>query len=103
MKPEYLEELCNKHKNDKNYQHRDLPWDQFDALAVKSVQRLPAEEQEMLAKVGKQYDMNTALRVARYRFMAQTNLFFLCKLLEKYRDTSDRYYFWTDGQVHNTH
>jgi phage terminase large subunit-like protein len=103
VKPDFLEELCNKHKNDKNYQHRDLPWEQFDALAVKSVQRLPVEQQEKLAKVCKQYDMNNAQRVARYRFMAQTNLFFLCKLLEKYRDTTAREYLWTDGQVHNTH
>lgn len=103
MTPEYLEELCTKHKNDKNYQYRDYTWEQIDEMATKSATRLTAEHQEKLAKVCKTYGLNDAKRVARYRFMAQTNLFFLCKLLEKYRDTTDHEYVWTDGKVHNTH
>jgi phage terminase large subunit-like protein len=43
------------------------------------------------------------LLIMRARFMAQTNLFFLCKLLEIYKDMSAEQYIWTDNTVHNTH
>jgi predicted phage terminase large subunit-like protein len=103
--PDQLEELCNKHLADKNYQHRrdDGDWKEIDALAAKSVMRLTPELTAKLGSVCNAYGLTDGLKVARYRFMAQTNLFFLCKLLEKYKDTSDASYTWTDGKVHNTH
>lgn len=103
MKIEQLQALCEHHKSDKNYQHRDLSWDQIDALAAQSIKRLNDEHLQKLIKVCKQYGLEDAKTIARYRFMAQTNLFFLCKLLEKYKDTTDREYIWIDGTTHNTH
>jgi phage terminase large subunit-like protein len=72
-------------------------------MAVASVKRLTPEHREKLTKVCKTYGLEDGETVARYRFLAQTNLFFLCKLLEKYKDTTDREYVFTDGTVHNTH
>ena len=103
MKPEFLEALYQKHLHDTNYQYRDSTPEQIMELATASVMRLTVEQQEKLAKVCNTYDLSDGAAVARYRFMAQTNLFFLCKLLEKYKDTTDREYVWTDGKTHNTH
>ena len=103
MKNEQLQALCAHHKQDQNYQYRDFSWDQIDAMAAQSLKRLNEEHLQKLIKVCKQYGFEDAKVIARYRFMAQTNLFFLCKLLEKYKDTTDRPYIWTDGTTHNTH
>jgi phage terminase large subunit-like protein len=103
VKPEFLEALYQKHLHDTNYQYRDSTPEQIMELATASVMRLTVEQQEKLAKVCNTYDLSDGAAVARYRFMAQTNLFFLCKLLEKYKDTTDREYVWTDGKTHNTH
>ena len=103
MKPEFLEELFTKHRQDKNYQYRGMSDEEFLKRAKLSTQRLIPEQQEKLAKVCKTYDLTDADKVAQYRFLAQTNLYFLCKLLEKYKDTTDHEYIWTDGQPHNTH
>jgi phage terminase large subunit-like protein len=103
MKLEYLQELCEKHKHDKNFQHREKSWEQIDELAEASYKRLTDEQAKKVAKACKKYDLNDPKMVARFRFMAQTNLFFLCKLVEKYKDTSSKEYIWKDGTVHNTH
>ena len=103
MTPEFLEVLYQKHLHDKNYQYRDRTPEQIAELAAASVKRLTAEQLEKLAKVCATYDLKDGAAVARYRFLAQTNLFFLCKLLEKYKDTTDREYVWLDGKIHNTH
>jgi phage terminase large subunit-like protein len=103
VKLDQLAVLCEKHKWDKNYQHRDKTWEEIDSKAGISFLRLPKEQQQKVLAVCKKYDLVDLNLIARYRFMAQTNLFFLCKLLEKYKDTSDKEYVWTDGTVHNTH
>ena len=103
MNVEYLQTLCDKHKGDSNYQYRDYSWEQIDGMAKASAQRLTAEQQTKLATVCTQYGLTDGKMVARYRFMAQTNLFFLCKLLEKYKNVSAKEYVWVDGKVHNTH
>lgn len=103
MQLDQLAALCEIHKLDKNYQYRNLTWDQIDELASQSFERLTNAQQEKVIKVCQAYDLNSGKLIARYRFMAQTNLFFLCKLLEKYKDVSAIEYVWTDGTVHNTH
>ena len=95
--------LVEKHKNDKNYQFRDWSWEQIDAAAKTSFDRLPIEQKKSVMKVCAAYGLSDPMQIVRYRFMAQTNLFFLCKLLETYKDVSDKEYVWTDGKVHNTH
>jgi hypothetical protein len=103
VKLTYLAELCELHKSDKNFQHRDKSWEEIDKLAKQSFDRLSEEQAAKVAKSCKKYDLLDPVLTARYRFMAQTNLFFLCKLLEKYKDVSASEYIWTDGTVHNTH
>lgn len=103
MKLDQLQALCEHHKDDKNYQHRDLTWEQIDVLAAQSIKRLNDEHLQKLIQVCKTYGLEDAKMIARYRFMAQTNLYFLCKLLEKYSDTTAQEYVWSDGNTHNTH
>lgn len=95
--------LCEKHKLDENYQHRDLSWDALDALALTSFKRLTDERMSKVLKVCTKFGLTDEKIIMRARFMAQTNLFFLCKLLELYKDMSDKKYTWIDGTTHNTH
>lgn len=103
MNLENLAALCEIHKLDPNYQHRDKTWDEIDSLASQSYARLTPDQQAKVIKVCLKFGLQNAKMIARYRFMAQTNLFFLCKLLEKYKDVSAKEYVWTDGVTHNTH
>lgn len=102
MNVEQLYALVKQHKADKNYQHRELTWDQFDELAKQSFARLTEERRNKVLKVCSRYGLTDLLLLRRARFMAQTNLFFLCKMLG-YKDMSDKEYIWTDNTVHNTH
>lgn len=103
MTPDQLAELVHKHKSDKNYQHRDMSWEEFDAKAKISFDRLTQERMTKVFKVCAKFGLTDEVLLKRARFMAQTNLFFLCKLLELYKDMSDQEYNWVDGTVHNTH
>lgn len=108
MKVEELVALIEKHKQDKNYQHREKTWEEIDAMALQSFSRLTADQKKKVLKVCKQYDLVDAALIMRARFMAQSNLFFLCKLLQKYGDVSDKEYIFDDpkhgdGKAHNTH
>lgn len=103
MTPDQLAELVHKHKSDKNYQHRDMSWEEFDAKAKISFDRLTQERMTKVFKVCAKFGLTDEVLLKRARFMAQTNLFFLCKLLELYKDMSDQEYNWIDGTVHNTH
>jgi predicted phage terminase large subunit-like protein len=95
--------LVQKHKNDKNYQFRDWSWEQIDAAAKTSFDRITPDQKIQVMKVCAAYGLTDSKQIVRFRFMAQTNLFFLCKLLGTYKDVSDKEYVWTDGKVHNTH
>jgi len=101
--PDQLSELVHKHKSDKNYQHRDMSWEEFDAKAKISFDRLTQERMTRVFKVCAKFGLTDEVLLKRARFMAQTNLFFLCKLLELYKDMSDQEYNWIDGTVHTTH
>jgi hypothetical protein len=109
MKVETLQEWFTKHKNDTNYQHRDMPMDTFDHNAFESFNKMKAAHQQRVLDVCRAYKVvideqpETLTQMLRYRYMAQTNLFALCHLLEKYKDTTDKTYVWTDGTTHNTH
>lgn len=107
MKVEELSTLLEKHRNDKNYVHTGKSWEDIDAMALASFARLTAEHKAKVLKVCKQYDIVDFDLIIRARFMAQTNLFFLCKLLQKYGDVSEKEYTLVDAHgvetVHNTH
>lgn len=112
--------------NNKNYQHKgmtDEPGSEFALLALAAFDHYTNKQQndamlEWIVLNGKarasglpapgscEYD-DLRLTVARYRFMAQTNLFFLCRMLG-YSKVTDSEYNWYNPQtkgweLHNTH
>lgn len=97
-----LQQILDKHKADKNYGHRNLSWEEIDAKALSSFNRLSPELKVKVLKVCKYYDLTDSILIMRARFLAQTNLFFLCKMLG-YEDVSDKEYIWTDGNSYTTH
>jgi phage terminase large subunit-like protein len=109
MKVEQLQEWFTKHKKDTNYQHRDMLEAQFDDNALASFTKMKQAHQQRVLDVCRAYKVviddqpETLTQMLRYRYMAQTNLFALCHLLEKYKDMSDKTYIWKDGTTHNTH
>ena len=99
----------------RNYQHRELSETQRQELADKSWDHLTTEQKTLVAQswakfLGRPEGTFPTPEEARdlkfYRFLAQTNLFFLCHILEKYLQTSQREHQWFDGKkwvVNNTH
>jgi hypothetical protein len=98
-----LDKLVGKHKLDPNYQHRNMSIDEMNHRAADSFARLTDERKAKVMKACHNLGLEDVSLILRARFMAQTNLFFLCKLLEIYKDMSAAQYIWTDGEVHNTH
>ena len=98
-----------KHRQDTNYQYRHLSDSEFDKLATASWNRLSKDHQTKVAntchaaKILIDDQPETTFLIMRARFLAQTNLFALCHLLEKYKDMSDKTYTWIDGTVHTIH
>jgi predicted phage terminase large subunit-like protein len=105
-----LKALYSHCRANKNYQHKGMSDDEFDIRAKKSWDRLTNEAMD---KVRKMFALATGVdltkspaelkTITRCRYLAQTNLFFLCHLLEKYKDMSEKEHTWIDGTVHNTH
>jgi hypothetical protein len=104
-----LHEWFNVHTKNPNYQHREMTLDQLDLNAEKSFMKLTAVQQNRVLEVCRAYkvvidDQPDTLRdMLRFRYLAQTNLFALCHLLEKYKDCTAKTYVWVDGTIHNTH
>lgn len=91
MHLEKLRTLYTDHRLDDHYQakFRDLSEDAFLEAAKKSFNRLPLERRlKMLEDWEKRPEKPSAEEFIRYRFLAQTNLFYLCHLLEKYDRTT---------------
>ena len=80
-----------------NYQYKDLTNDEFLAKAYKSFQKLTEVQQtkvnkswtEALDRSGESLTVETGAELLKFRFLAQTNLFFLCKLLEVYGQVTE--------------
>jgi phage terminase large subunit-like protein len=100
---ENLTSWFDQHRHDKNYQYRDMTEADFNQQAKTSFQRLTPDQQMKVVTVCHLKGITNETDIYRFRFMAQTNLFSLCKLLEKYKDMTDHEYLWTDGLIHNTH
>lgn len=103
MTVEQLQVWFVDHKNDENYQHKGMSVKEFDKRANAAFFKLPKDQQEKVASVCTAYGLTDLPFAIRCRFLAQTNLFALCKLLEKYNDVSAKKYTWIDGTIHNTH
>jgi predicted phage terminase large subunit-like protein len=101
MKLEQLNQLAAEAITHPHYQHKDKTWLEIDQMAIASFNRLTQAQQVMVMKSAQKHEVPPHL-VARYRFLAQTNLFFLCKLLEKYSEVSMKTYT-LNGETHNTH
>jgi hypothetical protein len=95
-----LDKMVGQHRLDPNYQYRDAA--DFDARAKESWARLSKDRQSLVMAACTRVGLTDGELVVRARFLAQTNLFFLCKFLG-YKDMSSDQYIWTDGTVHNTH
>src|SRR5882672_2599015 len=102
MKIEELPQFLEKHKQDKNYKHRLLSWDQIDAKALLSFNRLSDDLKIKVLKVCTHYGLTDINLIMRARFMSQTNLFMLCKMLG-YDAVSDKEYVWVDGLKYSPH
>jgi len=98
-----LAELVETHKLDPNYQHRDMSLEELDHRAEESFKRLSDDRRKKVLTACMHLGLTDDTLLMRARFLAQTNLFFLCKLLEIYKDMSSAQYQWTDGTYHNTH
>ena len=96
MQIETLRELAIECITNQNYHFRALTLEQVDEASLKSFKRLPPAQQNKVAEswkaaiadeLEKKHETFSDVHLKealRYRFLAQTNLYFLCKLLEKY-------------------
>ena len=109
MTVEQLHVWFEKFKQNPNYQHKDMTLEQLDLNAEKSFLKLTPVQQNRVTEVCRAYKViiddqpDTIRDMLRFRYLAQTNLFALCHLLEKYKDCTEQTYVWTDGTTHNTH
>jgi phage terminase large subunit-like protein len=79
-----------------NYIHRELAEDQFVLAAKKSFHKLTPKQMAQVQKswatciksAGETLTTETAEELFKFRYLAQTNLFFLCHLLEQYSQTT---------------
>lgn len=96
MRLDKLKELYETCKLNTNYQFKGLSQKEFDDKALLSWNKLPDLQKKKvtktwgnkLSKEGIVNNPETAMDLIRYRFLAQTNLFFLCHLLEQYNQTT---------------
>jgi phage terminase large subunit-like protein len=88
-----LRELQASCLDNPNYQYRNLNSDERLKLAHKSWDRLPEEHKRIVVKSWTEFCKESNIEfdpdeLKSLRFLAQTNLFFLCHLLEKYNKTT---------------
>src|SRR6201996_4853584 len=96
MKLSKLRDLAREAREHPTYQFYALSDDELFAMATKSFQRLPEKQQdqvkrsweETLQAAGETLTEVTGKELLIDRFLAQTNLFFLCNLLEKYNQVT---------------
>lgn len=97
MRLEDVKKLAAEHRHDPNYRLREVTDAKFLEDATASYKRLPSSQQVKLLEKWTDYMMSTGAvkdvtEVTRdvlnefilLRYLAQTNLFFLCKVLNKY-------------------
>jgi phage terminase large subunit-like protein len=96
MRLEYLEELYAKCRNLPNYQYKDLDEAELLVKAKVALNKLSDKTKVQIwnswaAKLNKplnQMSPDELNKLYLYRFMGQTNLYFLCHLLESYNQTT---------------
>jgi len=103
MVKQIIEQKIHKH-----WQHNGVPIAELHIEAQKSWDRLSQERQDRVLKVAGNYGISDPAELRLWRYLCQTNLFFLCKVLEKYKDVSSNTYPWLNPKTnlweeHNTH
>jgi hypothetical protein len=92
MKLEKLVTLYDECRHNENYQFKDLTDDEFVEKAYKSFDKLKKSQKDKVTKLWGETTGDTSkasgIAMLRYRFLAQTNLYFLCHLLEQYNQTT---------------
>ena len=96
MKLEKLKELYTECRNLPNYQFKNLSDSELLDKAQQSYSKLHDVQKTKVAKKWKEQLLKEGVNITedsiqdlqRYRFMAQTNLYFLCHLLEQYNQTT---------------
>jgi phage terminase large subunit-like protein len=95
MRLEQLQELYKTCRTLPNYQFKDLSDEEFLAKAKKSFDKLQGPQKTKVVnswseKAQGKYvtNLESLNDLIRFRFLAQTNLFFLCHLLELYNSTT---------------
>jgi len=100
MRLEKLEKLYQDCRQNPNYQFKDLSEEEFMDKATKAFNKLQKPQKakvmdkynDQLTKAGIKFDESNypevIATVAKYRLLAQTNLYFLCHLLESYNQTT---------------
>lgn len=100
-----LADLCK--TENPNYQFKDASYDEMLEMAKVSFQRLTELQQQKvqaswiaaLERHGEKLSPKAAEELLIFRFLAQTNLYFLCHVLEKYNQTT----VFTHEDVCNKH
>lgn len=85
-----LEQLCLQNPN---YQYRNLSQDERMKLAALSFKRVPESDRNQIVASWTKYCESNKIACDMkdcvwYRFLCQTNLFFLCHILEKYNQVT---------------
>jgi predicted phage terminase large subunit-like protein len=91
-----LRALAQEARQHAHYHYRGLTDAELMEKAVKSFQRLPESQQlkatkswiSVLEESGEEATPEKTQELLTYRFLAQTNLYFLCNLLEKYNQVT---------------
>ena len=91
-----LRQLALDAQTHEHYQFKKLSKEDLLVMALKSFQRLPEAQQAKVHKSwigalvtsGEELNPETGKELLLFRFLAQTNLFFLCNLLEKYNQVT---------------
>lgn len=105
-----LRKLAEEALSHPNFQHKGMLPAELNSRALLSFSKLTTEQRQKVRDICLEYGLydenkpeDSLVEIMRWRFLCQTNLFFLCKVLEKYKDVSAKEYIWLDGTVHNTH
>lgn len=96
MKLSQLRVLFDSARKNPNYQYRDLTDEQYLEMATNSFLKLTEGQTVKVKKSwaasveknGEEWADTHGPELVKFRFMAQTNLFFLCHLLETYNQTT---------------
>ena len=98
MRLSKIRALYKSHIADKSYQFKNLTPEEMLEAASKAYYKLTETQKQhtqkswkaLLATEGEELTPENAKELVLFRFLCQTNLFFLCKVLERYAETTEK-------------